>query len=514
MAAILMSLRTMQAGLACLLAGLLIAIVLPIAQRYWPGLAARRGVWLGGQVALAAVFFLSLIPQTAGLSVLPALALAKPDMRATRLAPAPRPIAEVSTGAAGPAQTADVAPSTSSLGDILIWLPEICLCAYCSGLLWKLLAVLRGRNVLRALFAASERLSTSQLRQHGAFGATDLAALERHGLTVWETDAAISPMLTGVWRPRLLLPSHLRTFTEEQQRLIVLHELTHWRRHDPWYQALGQAVQILLWFNPVLPWLGRKLNWAQELGCDRQVLAGRPQRERQSYAAALVRQLAFQALGPGGVPGLAFGAADAVGTSMAARVILMRQTSAVQFSAAGKGVLAAAFGLVVVASMLLQPAFAWLPSPAPMLATVQPWSYPLDQMQVVSFYGVVSKLLPDGHHGIDLAAKQGTPIHAVAAGTVTVGHNAHYGNFVAIDHERHWRTLYAHLDVVEVRTGEIIATGQPIGKVGATGMATGPHLHVEVWRDGQRVDPQIMLAGLDQGATARALSVRKAQLGH
>jgi murein DD-endopeptidase MepM/ murein hydrolase activator NlpD len=538
MAAIPLSLRMVPAGLACLLAGLMLATVLHIALRRWPALAARRVVWLGGQAVLAAVFFVSLIPQTARLSLLPAVVMARPAQQvATVVRDIGFDIASNIASDAGPAQTTPIGPAqppgprpsvsaadpverpAHAFDDILPWLPLICLLAYCAGLMWKLLALIRGRKILHALFGAAEPLSASQLAQHDAFGAADIAELKRHSLTVWETDAAISPMLTGLFNPRLLLPRHLRGFSEEQQQLIVLHELTHWRRRDPFYQAIGQALRIVLWFNPVMPWLGRKLNWAQELACDGQVLAGRPQRERLSYAAALVGQLKFQAAAASDVmPGLAFG--GAMGDAMAARIKLMRQTGVARVGAAGKGLLAAAVGLVVAASVLLQPAFAWSPAPAAptamaaSAAPARPWTYPLDKIKVTSFYGVVSKILPNGHHGIDLAAKKGTPIYAVAAGTVTVGNDAHYGNFIAIDHDRHWRSLYAHLDAAGVHTGQIVAAGQAIGKVGQTGMATGPHLHVEVWHDGHLVDPQTMLAGLDERATARALSVRKAQLGH
>jgi len=530
MSAILLSLRVVQAGVACLFIGLMLAAVLEIALRRWPALAARRVVWLGGQAALALLFFLSLIPQTSHLSPFPDVALATPlDTLGPRQqagtavhgAEAQVPDIEVPAASVSAQPTpADAGARWPSAGTLMASLPAICLLAYCAGLLWRLRSVRHGHALVHALFSAAEPLPASQLRQHGAFGAGDIAELEQHGLTVWETGAAISPMLAGLRKPRLLLPRHLRSFSEEQQRLIVLHELTHWRRRDPLCQALGQALQIVLWFNPVISWLAGKLHWAQELGCDGQVLAGRPQRERQSYAAALVRQLQFQAAAADIAPGLAFGGAGTM-ANMTARVQRMRQTRLAQPGAAGKAVLSLVLGALLAAGVMLQPAFAWLPAPAPALPAssvsgvpARPWIYPLDKIRVTSFYGVVSKIVPNGHHGIDLAAKKGAPIYAVAAGVATVGHDDHYGNFVTIDHDRHWRSLYAHLDAAGIHTGQLVAAGQTIGKVGATGMATGAHLHVEVWRDGRLVDPQTKLAGLDQLATARALSVRKAQLGH
>lgn len=153
---------------------------------------------------------------------------------------------------------------------------------------------------------------------------------------------------------------------------------------------------------------------------------------------------------------------------------------------------------------------------AGMAATkAEPWRYPLDHIRVSSFFRVVSGLLPDGHHGIDFAARAGTPIHAVAAGNVlTVGNDERYGNFIVIDHAQGKRSLYAHLQSVGVKEGEALRGGQVIGKVGATGMATGPHLHFEAYDGARRIDPQTMLADLDSKASPRALQVRKTQFGY
>eukprot|EP01034_Spumella_vulgaris_P027802 gene27802-34578_t len=91
-----------------------------------------------------------------------------------------------------------------------------------------------------------------------------------------EVDAPISPMLFGLLKPRLLLPRHLRSFDATQQQLIVEHELTHWRRRDLQWMSVGIVLQTLLWFNPFMRLLRSGLSWAQELGCDRDVLRGRP----------------------------------------------------------------------------------------------------------------------------------------------------------------------------------------------------------------------------------------------
>jgi len=94
-----------------------------------------------------------------------------------------------------------------------------------------------------------------------------------------------------------------------------------------------------------------------------------------------------------------------------------------------------------------------------------------------------------GYNAVDLAAPRGTPIMAAAAGQVIIakqgGWNGGYGSYVVINHDNGSQTLYAHMSVVEATVGEEVVQGQVIGKVGATGSATGPHVHFEI-RDGIR----------------------------
>jgi murein DD-endopeptidase MepM/ murein hydrolase activator NlpD len=94
------------------------------------------------------------------------------------------------------------------------------------------------------------------------------------------------------------------------------------------------------------------------------------------------------------------------------------------------------------------------------------------------------------HKGIDLPAPRGAAVIAAAAGTViTVASEGAYGRYVVIDHESGYQTLYAHLLEFAVRPGDRVGAGQMIGRVGKTGNATGYHLHYEVHRNGQVVDP-------------------------
>ena len=94
------------------------------------------------------------------------------------------------------------------------------------------------------------------------------------------------------------------------------------------------------------------------------------------------------------------------------------------------------------------------------------------------------------HTGIDFPAPTGTPVLAARAGVVTVGRwLVGYGNTVAIKHELGASTVYAHLSAFLVKPGERVAVGQPVGHVGATGTATGSHLHFELRVRGAAIDP-------------------------
>lgn len=102
------------------------------------------------------------------------------------------------------------------------------------------------------------------------------------------------------------------------------------------------------------------------------------------------------------------------------------------------------------------------------------------------------------HSGTDIAAPVGAPVRAVADGVVTLAAADLYftGATVMIDHGLGLQTVYAHLSRVDVTEGDTVGTGQTIGAVGASGRATGPHLHWgATWLD-VRLDPETVLAAL------------------
>lgn len=127
------------------------------------------------------------------------------------------------------------------------------------------------------------------------------------------------------------------------------------------------------------------------------------------------------------------------------------------------------------------------------------------------------------HKGLDFAAGRGTPIYAAGNGTVEqASRNGGYGNYVKIRHNSTYSTGYAHLNGYArgIRSGARVKQGQVIGYVGSTGLATGPHLHYEVYMNGNQVNPlslkfpkQRTLVGAELGAFTAAAEGYNARAG-
>jgi len=121
-----------------------------------------------------------------------------------------------------------------------------------------------------------------------------------------------------------------------------------------------------------------------------------------------------------------------------------------------------------------------------------PVSAPLTSAYGLRFLG----LRPDIHRGVDLAVPPGTPVMAMKKGTVEfAGEMRGYGMVVILRHGGSLRSIYAHLSRISVKRGDHVAGRQVIGLSGASGNASGPHLHFEIDRWGRAEDPVNLLGG-------------------
>lgn len=125
-------------------------------------------------------------------------------------------------------------------------------------------------------------------------------------------------------------------------------------------------------------------------------------------------------------------------------------------------------------------------------------NHPLQEGRVSSTWGNRTLLGTTRHHsGVDLAAPSGTAIYSTGSGVVTKsGWGSGYGQYVEIDHGNGYITRYAHASRLMVNTGDRVSAGEHIANVGCTGRCTGPHLHFEVVKNGQRKNPTTYLAML------------------
>jgi bla regulator protein BlaR1 len=339
--------RFLLACAGCLAAGLGVWGLLSVLSRRLPALASQRSIWLLGQVTVVAAFLVVVLPHSERLRVVPQIELPNP---ATVAAPAPGKTGP-SVAATGAEWTTDVRPAGRS------WLAvgaNVWLVVYLSGLGYATFRLVKAGRFLRGLSASGSSVPGT------------LAG----DAEVIEVDAPISPMLYGFFRARLLLPKHLCSFDPLQRQMMIEHEVTHLRRRDLQWMGAGLLLQTLFWFNPFMRMLRGRLAWAQELGCDREVLRGRPPVQRKAYAAALLAQLKMQ--GAGVETALAFGSADA--RQLAARIGLIRAPSG-----AGRSLwlrLGALAGLaaIFVGTLAFQPALAWRIDPQSAVASRQPFS--------------------------------------------------------------------------------------------------------------------------------------------
>lgn len=127
------------------------------------------------------------------------------------------------------------------------------------------------------------------------------------------------------------------------------------------------------------------------------------------------------------------------------------------------------------------------------IAASIPTGKPVEDGWVSSFYGY--RIDPFNgkktfHEGLDIAAKSGSNVQVVADGIVTwVGERGGYGGLVEVDHGNGYVTRYAHNKTIKVKKGDRVNKGETLALMGSTGRSTGPHVHFEVLRDGQHVNP-------------------------
>ncbi len=293
----------------------------------------------------------------------------------------------------------------------------------------------------------------------------------------------------GFFRPIVVMPFNLLDRVSiEDAALMGAHEMAHIKRRDVALFALCSVAKAVFWFNPFMHQICARANLAAEQGADALVLASGV--NRRQYAQCFVQGLRLAANSKSGFAGElipSFTPFDKRSRRRRLDAILSGNATAQALNFPAKA------GLVI--SAVLATAFACAQAAFAVAPPSMQDALPVTPVKgdVTLGFGEKSKLL-GAHEGIDIRASRGEPVRAAGAGKIIAATNYYHGssawgNVVVIDHGHGLVTRYAHLENYKVRKGDQVDAGDVIGAVGATGVASGPHLHFEVIASGESVDP-------------------------
>lgn len=322
-----------------------------------------------------------------------------------------------------------------------------------------------------------------------------------------------SPMQAGLIRPMVLLPDE--NSGEDVLRAALLHELTHYRRLDLCYKWLAEAAVCVHWFNPLVYILRRELSRECELSCDESVLGRLDESGRRVYGASLLA-LARPVSGP--TKNNMTLAMSRDGEQLKERLYAIMKfeskgklTVAAAVSVAAAlclcGVMAGAYAadLTGQAEESKQPEMLVISEPLvtgeQTGAAGEELTSPLDGDTLTVTMPFGTRIHPitgetTSHDGLDIQAESGASVYAPRSGKVLEStFNQEYGNYVVIGWDG-GEVLFAHMSACAVAEGDQVTQGQNVGYVGQTGMATGPHLHVEIRLDGELADPETCFIGV------------------
>lgn len=309
-----------------------------------------------------------------------------------------------------------------------------------------------------------------------------------------------------VWTPfgrptqsRIILPaSYFDRFTEAELVQIAQHENAHIIRRDDEFGVVLRAAMALLWCSPFSHAAFAKWVQACELQCDAAILSGQSHQLRSAYAQTLLKALHLTANRVRQYPAATFSTQRLRNEKMritsimagTAPVIKRKRERASLILAAALLILPGGFGFANLANA--DPA-GKAPTASPVLTLGE-----IVTGRLTAPFGKTFDPFRDGstrvHRGVDIAAPIGTAIRAPADGVVVAATDLYdnkpaYGKVVVLDTASGTRTLFSHLNDYKVEPGQQVRKGELIAEVGNTGKSTGPHVHIETYVNGTRMDP-------------------------
>jgi len=314
--------------------------------------------------------------------------------------------------------------------------------------------------------------------------------LAEKNIEVRITEQAMSPLVYGFFKTTLLLPESVFVMPERQCYLLIEHELTHVKRHDPKLVLIFRFIAGLFWFNPFLQIFEKRFLQSMEMNCDSEVIRAYPKLKLE-YAQALLASLKFSKNSTENRLMAYFSGPGFQKQDFEIRIRqAMGKSTPVNYGMGYR------FSLFLLFSFIGFTAIAAKPhTPAQTINIASETSFvPVSDGYISSGYEDISAFRGNRpHKALDFAAATGTEVVASFSGTVLIADDStlhqNYGKVVLIEHKEQLQSLYAHLDTINVKAGQFISAGSKLGTVGSTGRTTGPHLHFEVLKEGKRANP-------------------------
>ncbi len=307
--------------------------------------------------------------------------------------------------------------------------------------------------------------------------------------------APTEPFTVGTFRPRVYVPTSLL----RRPRLLeaaLAHELAHVRRRDDLRLLLHSLVRVLYPLFPPVHIAVARMNAERERMCDQLVVSsGRLSRRR--YGEALLSLLRANLAPATAVPGL----------SNSRRSLKMRFQSLLsdrqpQPAWAGRLVYLALLLVLLPMAPAATVGASGGAATAEVVAGEVVLLNPLPGERVTSPFGERRNPFDDSvvhHDGIDVHASEDSRVIAPAGGVIEMASrrwadNEHMGLVMIVDHGNGLKTYYAHLGAFLAQEGQRVVSGQEIAVPGNSGKSTGPHLHFEIWRGDDKLDPADYIA--------------------
>lgn len=313
-------------------------------------------------------------------------------------------------------------------------------------------------------------------------------------------EKTLSSFTIGVFRPVIVMPKRLiESASPHCLEAVISHEMAHIKRFDDLWKMAQNFVQIIYFFHPAVWFAAFQLNAGREYICDSMVLAQK-KLPALVYGQALITTLKSASSDLAGLSPVFFSTKQVLNQ----RIHFIKKGKTMQPSTLTKIL------FIIIAAAVLPMAGSSKPTAEAQSAAMISEDSQLQLMNPLP-EGSYKLTAPFGmhkhpitgknvfHRAVDLAAPTGTQVSAAADGMVVKTFllasakpedETASGNYVEIEHGDGLRTRYTQLSAVSVVEQQSVRQGEKIGEVGSSGISTGPHLHFEVIKDGQYVNPQ------------------------